>query len=142
MIEAILSALWVGTALFFICRETKAKNNQESHEWWLSDLRECIHSIERHFSRECEKIITDAFSGRNVIGEIVIDEYQKAITALKNEYANNLFGKIVDQKGKYGIRSIPEYLENEYKRNISDIADTYCYFGDFMTKQIKETRRR
>lgn len=138
MTEAILFALWVGTALFFTCREIKAKNDRESYEWWLSELRECIHSIERHFSRECEKIITEAFSGRNVKGGVVVGKYWEEITALKNEYANNLYEKIVAQKGKYGIKSVPEYLENEYKRNISDIADTYRGFGDFITEQIKE----
>ena len=144
--KEILTALWIGTTvliiLFFSFREIKAKETREGHEWWLSELKDCIHSVERHFSRECEKIITNAFSGRSVIGEIVIDEYQKAITELKNEYTNTLYEKIVAQKGKYGIKSVPEHLENEYKRNISDIADTYRYFGDFMTKQIKETRRR
>lgn len=142
MTEAIMLALWVGTAIFFTCREIKINDDRKSHERWLSDLRECIHSIERHFSRECEKIVTDAFSGRNVKGEIVIDEYRKAITELKNEYTNNLYEKIVAQKRMYRIKSVPEHLENEYKRNISDIADTYRYFGDFMTKQIKEIRRR
>ena len=141
MSEAILLTLWVSTSLFFICREIKNKNDRESHEWWLSDLRGCIHSIERHFSRACEKIITDAFSGRNVVGGIVIDDYRKAITELQNEYSNNLYKKIVALMGKYRIKSVPEPLENEYKRNLSDIADTYRYFGDFMTKQIKETRR-
>ena len=138
MTEAIMLALWVGTAIFFTCREIKKNDDKKSHEWWLSDLRECLHSIERHFSRDCKKIITDAFSGRNVKGGIVIDEYWKAITELKNEYANNLYEKIVAQKGRYGIKSVPEHLENEYKRNISDIADTYRCFGDFMTEQIKD----
>lgn len=140
--EAILLALWVGTALFFTVRETKAKKDRESHEWWISDLRDCIHSVEGHFCRQCEKIITDAFSGRNVKGEIIIDEYQEAITELKDEYSSNLYEKVVDLKGKHEIKSIPEYLENEYKRNIFNIADTYRYFGDIMTKQTNETRRR
>lgn len=142
MSEAILLALWIGTALFIIIREIKATSDRESHEYWLSELRECIHGIERHFSIECEKIITDAFSGRNVKGEIIIDEYWEAINELKYKYENNLYEKIVARKGKYGIKSVPEHLENEYKRNISDIADTYRYFGDFMTEQIRETRRR
>lgn len=142
MTEAILLALWVGTALLFICREIKTKEDRESHEWWLSDLRECIHSIERHFSRDCERIITDAFSGRNIKGEIIIGEYRKEITELKKEYINTLYEKIVVQKGKHSIKTVPEHLANEYERNISDIADTYRHFGDFMTEQINTYVRR
>lgn len=138
----ILCALWWGTAmiiaLFFLCREKKLKDDRESHELWLSNLRECIHNIEWHFSRDCEKIITDAFSGRNIKGKIIIDEYRKAIDKLKNEYSNNLYEKIVTQKGKYGIKSVPEHLANEYERNISEIADTFRNIGDFMLEQIKD----
>ena len=141
MVEA-LWALWVCTTLFFTIREIRAKEDRESHGWWISNLRECIHSIERHFSRDCEKIITDAFSGRNIKGEIIIDEYRKEITELKEEYINNLYEKIVVQKGKYSIKKVPEHLANEYKRNISDIADTYLKFGDFMTEQVNTYVRR
>lgn len=138
MVEAILSALLFVALIILLAYQNKKDRDRESHEYWLSELRECIHSIERHFSRECEKIITDAFSGRNVKGEIVIDEYWGAITELKREYENNLYEKVIARKGKYVINSIPEPLENEYKRNITDIADTYRHFGDFMAEQIKK----
>ena len=140
MTEAIIPAfwaLWIGTILFFVFRNEKERKGRESYEWWLSELRECIHSIERHFGRECEKIITDAFSERNIFGEIIIGKYREEIATLKNEYANNLYEKIVAQKGRYGIKSIPEHLENEYQRNIFDIADTYRCYGDFMTEKIR-----
>ncbi len=140
--ETILLALLFVALIILLAYQNKKNRDAESHLGWIFELRECIHSIERRFNRECEKIITDAFSARNVKGEIIIDDFWKSITELKNEYANNLYEKVVAQKGKYGIKSVPEYLESEYKRNISDIADTYRYFGDFMAEQIKETRRR
>lgn len=142
MSEILLGVLWISTALFFIIRKIMAKEDRESHEWWLSDLRECIHSIERHFSRDCERIITDAFSGRNIKGEIIIGEYRKEITELKKEYINNLYEKIVVRKSKHSIKTVPEHLANEYERNISDIADTYSHFGDLMTEQINTYVRR
>lgn len=137
MTEAILLALWSGTTLFFICREIKINDDRKSYEWWLSNLRKCIHSIERHFSRDCERIITDAFSGRNIKGEIIIDEYRKKITELKEEYINNLYEKIVVRKGKYSIKTVPEHLVNEYERNISDIADTYLKFGEQINTYVR-----
>ena len=56
MAEALLLVLWVGTSLFFIIREIKGKENRESHEMWLSELRECLHSIENEFTRHSQKI--------------------------------------------------------------------------------------
>lgn len=138
MTETILLALWIATTLFFIIRDMRTKEDRESHERWISDLRDCIHSIERHFSRDCERIITDAFSGRNIKGEIIIDDYRREITELKEEYINNLHEKIVARKGKYSIKTVPEHLANEYEKNISDIAETYRYFGAFMAEQIKD----
>lgn len=136
MAETILLVLWVGTSLFFICREKKASDDRESHEWWLSEVKECMHSIECNFRRDCKKIIDNAFSKRNVIGGIIIGEYRKEITALEKEYKDNLNEKAIARKGKHSISSVPEYLEREYERNISEIADTFRYFGDFMSEQI------
>lgn len=138
----ILSALLFVALIIILAYQSQKERDRESHEWWLSELRECIHSIERHFNRECEKIITDAFSGRNIKGEVVIGKYYEEITALKEEYKNNLYEMVVLRKGNYFLTSVPECLEEEYERNISNIADNYRYFGDFMTEQIKETRRR
>ena len=112
MSEAILLGLWVGTALFFIVRETKAKTNRESHEWWLSELRECLHSIENEFSRRCLDI-TQASS------------YDINIGNLKKEYIEEVYNKVVSRKGKYFLKSLPDYIVTEYERNISEIADIY-----------------
>jgi hypothetical protein len=142
MAEAILLFLWVSSCLFFICREIKQKSDREGHAWWRSDLRETIYRIEREFERKCREIITDSFTHKNIFGDVIIGEYWKRITELKNEYETNLYEKIIARMGKYSVKSIPEDLEIEYERHISEIADSYRRFGDFMTKQIKEARRR
>ena len=138
MTEAILSALWVGTALFFIIREIKVKEHRESHEYWLFELRECLHSIENEFKRKCQDIITNSFSGRNVSGGVVIDKYYEEITALEKAYKNNLYEMVVSRGWQYKITSVPEYLEKEYERNISEIADSFQHWGDFMLEQVKD----
>ena len=112
MTEAILLALWVGTALFFIVREIKAKENRESHEYWLSELRECLHSIENEFSRCCFEITHDSSYGIN-------------IENLKNEYIEEVYNKVVSRKGEYFLKTLPDYIVKEYERNISEIADIY-----------------
>ena len=142
MAEAILLFMWVGSCLFFICREIKQKSDREGHTWWRSELRETIYRIEREFEWKCREIITDSFTHKNILGEIIIGEYWKKITELKNKYKTNLYEDIIVRMGKYRVKSIPEDLEIEYERHISEIADTYRCFGDFTAKQIKEARRK
>lgn len=112
MTEAILSALWVGTALFFIIREIKVKEHRESHEYWLFELRECLHSIENEFARLCLDIAYDSSYGIN-------------IEKLKNEYTEKVYNKVVSRKGEYFLKTLPDYIVKEYERNISEIADIY-----------------
>lgn len=110
--EAILLALWVGTALFFIVREINAKGDRESHEYWLSELRECLHSIENEFSRRCLDITHDS-------------SYAINISNLKEEYIKEVYKKVISRKGEYFLKTLPDYILTEYERNISEIADIY-----------------
>ena len=137
MAEAILLVVCFGLVMFIGIRETKARQDRENREWWLSEVRECIHSIEFEFRCDCQKIIENAFSERNVMGGIIIGEYRKEITALELEYKNDLNEKTIARMGRCRITSVPEHLAKEYERNISEIADTFRYFGNFMSEQIK-----
>lgn len=110
--EAILLSLWMVTSLFFICRDIKAKSNRESHEYWLSELRECLHSIENEFSRCCLDITQDS-------------SYDINISNLKEEYIREVYKKVISRKGEYFLKTLPDYIAKEYERNISEIADIY-----------------
>ena len=112
MSEAILLALWVGTTLFFIIREIKAKEKRESHEWWISELRECLHNIENEFSRRCLEITQDI-------------SYSTNISNLKKEYIEEAYNKVISRKGDCFLKTLPDYIVKEYERNISEIADIY-----------------
>ena len=133
MTEAILFIVCFGLVMFIGIRETKLREDRESHATWLSEIRECMHGIECEFSRKCEKIVTDEFSNGCVSGN-----YGKRISELQNEYANSLFDKIVARMGKYSVKSVPEYLQREYERNISDIAHTFHNFGNFISEQYSK----
>ena len=100
MSEAILLALWVGTSLFFIMREIRQKENRESHEWWLSELRECLHSIENDFSRCCLDITQDS-------------SYDINISKLKEEYIREVYKKVISRKGEYFLKTLPDYIAKE-----------------------------
>ena len=117
MSEAILLTLWVCTSLFFICREIKANSNRESHESWISELRDCLHSIENEFSRRCFEITKKPNQKCSV--------YLSQISELKDEYLNTVHDKVTAKRGSYFLKSFPEHIIKEYERNISEIADIY-----------------
>ena len=123
MTEAILIALWMGTTLFFICREIKINDDRKSHEWWLSDLRDCLHSIESEFRWRCQEI-----AEANQL-QCDYDLYYTQIDVLKKEYLNELYDKVIERKGKYFVKSLPDYVVKEYEINISKITDIYLDLG-------------
>lgn len=122
--ESILLLLWVGTTIFLACKIESNKKAQESHEWWLSDVKGCIHSIESDFQRNCEKITEDEFARQR------FDEYRYSIRIreLEEKYKNELTEKVIAQK-RVTITTVPEHLVKEYEINISNIADTFRYFA-------------
>ena len=119
MIEAITLAFWMGTVLFFICREIKKNDDRKNHESWLSDLRDCLHSIESEFRWHCKEIAEANQSQRDY------DIYNVQISELKKEYLNELYDKVIERKGKYFAKTLPDYVVKEYEVNISKIADIY-----------------
>ena len=117
MTEAILLTLWIGTSLFFICKDIKEKSDRESHEYWLSELRECLHSIENEFSCRC----LDITKKTNQTYSSFLEE----ISELKEEYINDVCNKLTAKKGIYFLKTLPDFTIKEYERNISEIADIY-----------------
>ena len=123
MTEAILLALWIGTTLFFICREVKINGDRKSHEQWLSDLRDCLHSIEGEFRWHCQDIAEAYQSHRDY------DLYNAQISKLKKEYISELYDKFFAKKGEYFVKTLPDYIVKEYETNISKITDIYLDLG-------------
>lgn len=123
MTEAILLALWIGTTLFFICREIKINDDRKTHEQWLSDLRDCLHSIEGEFHRRCQEIAETYRSQRNY------DLYNAQISELKKEYISEIYDKVVARKGECFVKTLPDYIVKEYETNISKITNIYLDLG-------------
>lgn len=124
MAEAILLVLWLGTLFFFGLREEKKRKDRENREYWLSEVKECIHSIEHEFRWDCEKIAESLFN--KSIGEY---KYSVKISELEKSYKNDLTEKVVAKK-RVHVTTVPNHLVKEYERNISDIADVFRYFGN------------
>lgn len=129
MTEAIMLALWVGTTLFFICREIKKNDDRKSHELWLSDLKDCLHSIEGEFRWQCQEIAEANQSQRDY------DLYKTQISELKKEYLNELYNKVAEKKWKGFAKTLPGYIVQEYENNISKITDIYLDLGELYLRR-------
>ena len=121
--EVILLIICVGSWLFWGMKEHINRKKREGYEWWLSDIRECIHSIECEFRRNCQNIAKNRLSQKRLNDF----EYYDAIRTLEKKYKEELTDRIIAQK-RVRVTTIPESLVREYERNISDIADTFIFF--------------
>lgn len=159
MTESILLALWVGTSIFFICREIKIKDSQRSHEYLLSELRYCLHRIQNEFRSQCQEHTKmfflhynerlnriDSCSGGSVEEFLVRDllddirDYQSTIDKIKQQHIDNVYDKVQEKFNRSS--NIPEHLMKEYEQNIKDISDTFHNFGYLMWEQAIEKKQR
>lgn len=125
MADAILLALLIGSICFFGIKMENDRQSRESHAWWLSDVRSCIVSIEAEFRRKCKKIAEEEFSKQSFNES----RYRSRIRDLENSYRYDLTDRVIALKS-VRVTTIPDHLEQEYIRNISDISDIFLYFGD------------
>lgn len=123
--ESILLILWVATTLFLGIKIENNRKNRENHAMWLSDVRDSIHTIECEFRRKCEKIAEEEFSKPS------FDEhrYSGRIWELEEAYKTDLTDRVIALH-RVRVTTVPDHLEQEYLRNISDISSTFRYFGN------------
>lgn len=163
--EIILSIVAFALFMYIVIHDYNTRKNKESHESWLSECKDCLHSIENEFRHRCEEITKESFSKytgtiywcnldcKRLSGELLdlkyrimfnlARDYKEEIDRAKQEYLNTLYDKATERmkwRGFINFTSFPDHLEKAYERNISEIADTYCNFGDLMSSQISKIR--
>ena len=158
MVNTILSGLLFVALIILLAYQHQKERDRESHEMWLSELRECLHCIKNEFSRSCKKITESAFSEYNerlnkmhsTVSDFardfqiqalfdVVHKHNDSIDELKKQYKDELYYKIT-ALNRITIGTIPEHIEREYEINISNIADTYRDFGNLMWNHLIEIR--
>jgi hypothetical protein len=125
MSEAILGISCFALIMYIVIRDYKTRNDRENHEWWLSEVQLCIHSIECEFLHKCEKIAEEEFS-KTTLNEY---RYSVRIRELEEAYKVDLTDRIIALH-RVRVTAVPDHLEQEYLRNISDISSTFRYFGN------------
>lgn len=131
MVEAILLIACFALFMYIGIRDYITRNERESHEWWLSEVKACIHSIEYEFREKCQIIVEEHLSQQ----QFNKYEYSVKINELEALYKKDLTEKIIAQKRGIRVTTLPDHLVREYNRNISIIADTFRYFGNKMSEQ-------
>ena len=141
---------------FLLCfyYERKEKKQKE-HEDWIYDCRQCLLRIARSFRWDCQSLAEEAFTKytntiqnkcyRYMPGYMTcsfLSDYKKAIETLKEDYIENMTAKAKEIMRYYTFTSIPNFLVEEYTKEISDIYNTFRDFEYLMWKQINELKEK
>ncbi len=142
-----LAAIFALFALGFYY-ERKEKKRKE-HEDWIHDCRHCLVKITHIFRRDCQSIAEKTFVQYTTIMQngsykhtpdhmtyYFLSNYQKEIDVLKEDYIENVIKKLNETMGCTTITSIPNYLIEEYCKQLSDIYYSFCDFAYLMRRQI------
>lgn len=132
--------------------ERKEKKRKE-HENWIYDCRQCLLGITRNFRGDCQAISEEAFAKYSntllrkrycytpdYMTYSFLSDYRKSIDTLKEDYTDNVIKKLNEAMGRTTITSIPNYLIEEYCKQLSDIYYSFCDFAYLMRKQIAEAK--
>ena len=121
---------FIGFFVFALIKDIK-RQEREKYAEWVANSVNVLHAIENWFRHECKSIIANSLS---------TGKYHQEITELEKSYKYDLKEKLIERRSPAWnyITSVPQYLAEEYQRNISDIADTFRYFGDLLSEQSKK----
>lgn len=143
-------------ALFLLCfyYERKEKKRKE-HEDWIYDCRQCLVRITHIFRRDCQSLAENAFVQYSAIMHnrsykhttdhmmyYFLSEYKKSLEALEADYIENVTAKAKEIMRYYKFDSLPDFLVEEYTKEISDIGYAFCDFSHLMQKQIEEENKK
>ena len=143
-------------AIFMLCFYYERKEKKrEAHESWIYDCRHCLIRITHIFRRDCQAIAEKAFEQYTTIMQngnckhmpdhmtySFLSEYEKSLKALEVDYIENVTDKAKEMLRSYKFDSLPNYLVEEYTKEISDIRYAFSVFSHLMRKQILEAKGR
>lgn len=147
----ILVAIFAIFALGFYY-ERKEKKRKE-HEDWIYDCRQCLVRLTLIFRKDCQSLAEKAFVQYSAIMHnrsykhtpdymmyCFLSEYKKSLKSLEADYIENVTAKAKEMLRHYTFDSLPNFLVEEYTKEISDIRNAYSAFSYLMRKQIEEAK--
>lgn len=123
--------------------EHKDKKRKEYDEW-IYYRRQKLQGIALHFRNDCQSLAKEVFA--QYTNKLLWKSYLHAPDCITYSFLSNYKEEIIRLKAEYianpEAESLPNYLIEEYKKNISDIASTFLELADLMRNQIEEAKER
>ena len=152
MAEALLTALWIGTILYFGCKEMSTRKERESHNNWIYEIETGLRCIENEYQRKCEEITEIYFKqylDSLVFGYIeaslitmnqIVDKYRNEIDKAKKDSLNiEEINRVSWGKIKYS--TIPDHLKKTHENRISCIEDSFRKLSNHMKDYVTDIER-
>lgn len=139
-------------SIFMLCfyYERKEKNRKE-HEDWIYNCRQCLVRITHSFRQDCQTVTEKTFatytsimlhnSYRDMPDYMIfsfLSDYRRSIDELKEDYIENISVKANEAMEHYAFTDIPNYLVEEYNKQVLDIYNSFYDFSYLMQAQIAE----
>lgn len=149
--ENLMSCLlFFALFMLWLYYERKEKR-QKAHEEWLYCCQKRLHKIALKFRNDCmeaaEQVIAQYTNvltrksyryGPNSFAR----EYRDSITRLEEEYKVNYAEKYSsgDNKLRCEVEDLPNYILDEYRAEVSEIANTFRELGYCISNQISKLK--
>ena len=130
--------------------ERKEKRRKE-HEEWLYFCQKRLHKIAIQFRQDCMEATEQVIAQYTTVltwksyrygPNSFIWEYRDSITRLEEEYKVNYAEKYSngDNKLRCEVEDLPNYILDEYRAEVSEIANTFRQLGYCISNQISELK--
>ena len=123
--------------------EHKEKKRKEYDEW-IYYRRQKLQGIALHFRNDCQSLAKEVFA--QYTNKLLWKSYSHAPDFVTYSFLSNYKEEIIRLKAEYianpETESLPNYLIEEYEKNIADIASTFLELADLMRNQIEEVKEQ
>ena len=123
--------------------EHKAKKRKE-YEEWICYYRTRLQRKALLFRDDCQSLTEKVFA--QYTNTLLWQSYRHAPDYILYSFLFTYKEEIKRLKAEYianpETESLPNYLIEEYEKNISDIASTFLELADLMRNQIEEAKER
>lgn len=153
LLACLIAGVFTIPLSILIIRICAKKQDKKDHEGWIYNCRQCLVRITHIFRSDCQSIAEKAFVQYTTIIQngnykhmpdymtySFLSEYQKSLKALEVDYIENVTAKAKEMLRSYKFDSLPNYLVEEYTKEISDIRYAFSDFGHLMQRQISEAK--
>ena len=123
--------------------EHKDKKRKEYDEW-IYYRRQKLQGIALHFRNDCQSLAKEVVA--QYTNKLLWKSYLHAPDCITYSFLSNYKEEIIRLKAEYianpETESLPNYLIEEYEKNIADIASTFLELADLMRNQIEEVKEQ